>query len=176
MKKHKLLLVAVSVFVLAGIFITAFAINGGKKPESTSGKWENLIADRIELTLENTEFTLKRSGDAAEEYTLTMLLTAKKTQGDFWGVINSFELSGIAYDNIVFTALSEAAQNKTIDSLVLTSTNGTPDTYKWQTDINVSIQGKGTYTPVIRLHLTSGMTKDTASERIVEIPLKITVE
>ena len=176
MKKHKLLLISVSVFVLMGIFITAFAINGGKSPENSIGKWDNPIANRIALTVENTEFTLKKATESAEAYTLTLFITAQKTQGDFYGVINSFSLSGMAYDSIVFTALTDAAQNKTMDSLVLTSANGTPDTYKWQIDINVSIQGKGTYTPTIKLYVTSGMTKDTASERIVEIPLKITVE
>ncbi len=176
MRKHKLLLTLISVFVLSGIFVTALAITGGKRPDVTAGKAENLIADRIAFSVENTEFTIKKSGDAAENYTLTMFFEAKKTQGDFYGIINSLTLSGISYDSIVFTALSEKAENKTIDSLVLTATDGEPDIYRWQIDVNLSISGKGTFSPVMKLSYTSGTSKDTAMEKFIEIPLTITVK
>ena len=54
MRKHKLILTLISVLVLSGIFVTAMAVAGGKRPDMTAGKAENLIADRIAFYLENT--------------------------------------------------------------------------------------------------------------------------
>lgn len=176
MRKHKLLLTVLSVFVLIGIFVSAAAVIGGKKPDTASGKTENLISDRIALTLENTEFTITKNSEESKKYTLTMYLTASKTQGDFYAVINGFEFSGIAYDNIVFTALTEKAENKTIDELTLTATDGIPDEYKWQIDITLNILGKGVYSPVVKIDFISGMSESTAMEKLIEIPVTITVE
>ena len=176
MRKHKLILTVISVLILSGIFVTALAVQSGKKPDITAGKTENLIADRIAFSLENTGFTIKKASDAPEDYTLTMYLEAKKTQGDFYAVINSFTLSGIAYDSMVFTDLTGNGENKTLDSLVLTATDGEPDVYRWQIDLNLSLGGKGTYKANARLSYTSGTSEDSAMEKFADIPITITVE
>lgn len=176
MRKHKLILTLISVLVLAGILVTASAINAGKKPDIQSGKTENLIADRIFYSLENTEFTIKKTAEEAEDYTLTMLLEVKKTQGDFYGMINSFTLSGIAYDSIVFTDLSGGKEANIPSSLLLTATDGEPDTFRWQVDVKLSLMGKGTYAATARLQYTSGTSEATAMTKTAEIPVTITVE
>ncbi len=175
-KKHKLILTAVSVLVLLAVTVTAFAVIGGKKPAVQSGGFRSPYADRIAVNFENTEFTLNKSTDAAETFTLTSIITLNKTQADFYALINSFTVSGISYDNIVFTALTEASENKTLDSLLLTAENGVPDIMKWQVDITLSVQGKGTYHPVIKLDYISGVTEDTAVHKFTEIPLTVTVK
>lgn len=176
MRKHKFLLVSLSVFILLGIVVSAFAVNNGKKPDSSQGKWENPIADRIAMTLENTEFTIKKSSQDSEKYVLTLYLTLNKTQGDFYGRINSFSFSGMAYDSIVYTALTKEAENKTLDNLVLTSTDGQPDIYKWKIDITMNILGKGTYNPTVKIDFASGMSEKMITEKFIEIPVKVTVE
>lgn len=175
-KKHQLILTAISVSVLFALAVTAFAVVGGKKPDVTSGGFSSPYADRIAVSFENTEFTLKKSTDAAETFTLTSIITLKKTQADFYALINSFTVSDISYDNIVFTALTDEAENKTLDSLLLTASDGEPDIMKWQVDITLSIRGKGTYHPVIKLDYISGVTEETAVHRFAEIPLTVTVK
>ncbi len=176
MKKHRLLLTVISVFALLGICITAFAVVSAKKPDVTSGSMQSLIADRISVTLENTEFRIKKSSSAAEKYTLTMFITTMKTQGDFYGIINSLRLSGISYDNMVFTAHTPAAEGKTLDKLTLTATDGAPDTYKWQIDVTLTVSDKGTFTPEFILDYTTGTAADDAQQKLMRIPLTITVE
>ena len=176
LNKHKSFLIIISVILLTAVTFTVFAVNNQKRPESVSGKFENLTADRIELILENTDFVLKKSSDGVEAYTLSFFLSAKKTQGDFYAVINSFTVSDIAYDNLVFTALTDVAEGKTFDSLVLTSTDGEPDLYKWRVDMTLNILGKGEYSPVIRIDYTSGVTEGSSQRKFVDVPLNITVK
>ena len=175
MRKHKILLTVISVIVLSGIIVTASAIVGGKKPDVTAGKTENLIADRIAFSLENTEFTIKKASEAPEDYTLTLFLKAKKTQGDYYAVLEEFSLSGIAFDNMVFTDLTGKAEDKTINSLTLTATDGEPDLFSWQIDLNLSIAGKGTYKATAELTYTSGTSESSAMTKTAEIPVTITV-
>ncbi len=175
-KKHKLFLTIISCVLLAAVSLSVFAVSNRKSPEAVSGKFENLIADRIELIIENTQFTLKKTSDSVEDYTLTFYVTAKKTQGDFYAVINSFAISDIAYDNIVFTALTDAAEKKTLNGLLLGATDGEPEVYKWKVEMTLGILGKGEYTPVIKIDYTSGISEAAAQRKLMEIPLTITVE
>lgn len=165
-----------AMLLLICIGFTAFAVAGGKKPSVQAGEYENLIADRIELIVKNTDFVLKKSSDGAESFTLTLFFSAKKTQSDFYGVIDNVTLSSLAYDNIVFTALNEKSENKNINGLVLTATDGNPDLYEWQVDITLSVLGKGVYKSALIIDYTSGMTESMAGSRRAEIPLSITVE
>ncbi len=176
MKKHKIFLTVISVFVLISVCVTAFAVVGAKKPDVTSGKTENLIADRISVIFENTQFNIRKNTSAEESYTLTAYLTVNKTQGDFYGIINSITLSGIDYDNIVYTALSPAAEGKTLEKLTLTATDGSPDIYKWQIDVTVSVSEKGEADPEFIIDYTSGTEEYDAQQKLMRIPLKITVE
>ncbi|MBR3767127.1 MAG: hypothetical protein IKL10_02685 [Clostridia bacterium] len=175
LKKHKIAMLIVSVILLIGITVSAVATVGGKKPSVQSGSFENLIADRIEVTLENTDFTLNKSSSDTETFTLTFYLTMKKTQADFYALINNFTFSDISYDNIVFTALNEKTQDKTLNDLFLTAQNGEPDTFKWQVDVTLSVKDAGKYTSLIKIDYTSGMTQNTATQKLMEIPITITV-
>lgn len=175
-KTSKRIVLLLSVIILlAGISITVFSIAGGKEPSVQGGSFQNLYADRIELTVENTEFTLTKSTDDIESFTLTSYITVKKTQADFYGMIDSFEITDISYDNVVFTALNDVTENKTLDSLLLTSSDSSPDTFRWQVDITMSVLGKGVYNSSFRINYTTGMNKDTAQSKFIEIPVIITV-
>ncbi|MBR3596889.1 MAG: hypothetical protein IKL47_07950 [Clostridia bacterium] len=175
-KKHKLILTAVSVLVLIGLSVTALAVAGGKKPSVQTGGYENLIADRIEIKLENTDFVLKKSSADAEKFTLTFFLSLKKTQADFYALVDSFDFYGISYDSIVFTALNEESEGKTLDGLILPAENGQAKEMKWQIDVSCSFVGKGSYEGKIKLMHTTGITQDTSQQKITEIPVTVTVD
>ncbi len=175
-KTKKITAILSVIILVAGISFTVFAITGGKKPSVQSGEFENLIADRIELTVKNTDFVLTKSTDEAETFTVTCFFTAKKTQADFYAVIDNFEFTSLSYDNIVFTALNEKTEDKTVNGLTLTASDAQPDLYEWQVDITLSVLGKGVYKSALKIDYTSGMTQQTAQSKTVEIPLTITVE
>lgn len=175
-RKHRIILTLLAILLLIGISVSAVAVSQSLKPDVSSGSFQNLIADRIEIIVENTEFTIKKASDDIETVTLTMFLSVKKTQADFYGMINSITFSGISYDNIVFTALNEDTENKTPDSLILGAKNGNPDTYKWQIDVTFSVKGKGSYPSSLSIDCISGMSEITSAGRLFEIPIGIEVE
>ncbi len=175
-RNHKILLTAVSVILLLGIIITAAAVSQNKKPDTASGNFSNLIADRIEIKAENTDFTIKKASDGIETVTLTMFLSVKKTQADFYGILNSLSFSGLAYDNMVFTAKNSVSEGKIPQALTLTATDNEPDIFCWQIDITLSVAEKGTYPAVLTLDYTTGITKATSQNRYIEIPISVNVE
>ncbi len=174
--RKRITLLITCVILILGITVSAIGVNMGKKPAVQAGKFENLIADRIELTVENTEFQIKKASTSAETFTLTFYLSAKKTQADFYAELNSFSINNIAYDNIVFTALTPAAENKTISDLTLTATEGVPDEFRWEADVTMTFSGKGVYTANLNIIYTSGMTAATAQQKLFEIPILIEVK
>ena len=173
---NRLTILITSIILIIGITVTAFSVGNGKNPSVQAGEYQNLIADRIEITVKNTDFRIKKTTDSAETYTLTLTLSAKKTQPDFYAVINDLTISGVAYDNVVFTALTRAAENKTLKNLTLTSTNGEADLFSWQIDATMTFSGKGVYNATLNIDFTSGITRDTAVQKLTEIPITITVE
>lgn len=175
-RKHKIIMTVASVVLLLGIFVTAIAVSQNKKPDIVSGSFKNLIADRIEITVENTDFTINKSSADIENVTLTMYLSVKKTQADFYGILNSLSFSGVAYNNMIFTAKNTVSEEKIPENLVLSATDGTPDTFCWQIDINLAVAGKGTYQSTLTIDYTTGLTQKTSQNRFVEIPITINVE
>lgn len=174
--RKRITLIITSVILILGITVTAIGINMGKKPASQSGEFKNLIADRIEITVENTDFLIKKTSSSSETFTLTFYLSAKKTQSDFYAVINSLSLEGISYNNIVFTSLTPSAENKTLSDLVLTATNGEPDEFRWQADVTVTFSGVGNYNARLNINYTSGLSEESSVQKLMEIPININVE
>ncbi len=176
MKNKKALTIIVSVLLAIAVSVSVFAIAGGKKPSVQQGNFKNLIADRLEITVENTDFILKKSSSSPETFTLTFFLYVKKTQGDFYGKINDCTLSGITYSSMVFTALNSVSKDKVLKSMPLTSTDGIPDEYRWQVDVTVSVKDSAVFDCALELDCTSGMTEASAQQKIFEIPITITVQ
>ena len=87
MKTKKSLIIIVSLLLVIAVSVSAFAVAGGKKPSVQQGNFSNLIADRLEIKVENTDFVLKKSTPDPETFTLTFFLSVKKTQGAFYGKI-----------------------------------------------------------------------------------------
>ncbi len=175
-RKHKLIMLLSAVLILIGISVSAVAVSVNKKPDISSGSFQNLYADRIEITVENTEFEIKKASAEAETVTLSLFITLRKTQPDFYGILNNLTFSGIAYDNIVFTALNSNTENKTPTGLILGATDKTADTYKWQMDVTFSVVSTGTYPAILTFDYTTGFTYETSQQKILEIPVTINVK
>lgn len=176
LKKHKAVMIIISVIVLIGISFSAVALSSPKAPDVSSGNFKNLYADRLEINVENTDFEIIKSSDEAQTVTITSIITLKKTQADFYGILNSLTFSGIAYDSLLFTSLNSVTEGKTPFDMTLGASDKAPDTYKWQMDVTFSVKGNGNYPATLTLDYTTGYTKDTAQQKLLEIPFSIIVK
>lgn len=175
LKKNKFIILLLAVFLLFGTSIGVFATIGGKAPTAQSGEYGNPVADRVYFSVKNTSFSLKKNSADSEKFTITVFFSAKKTQADFYAILNSFTFSGLSYDSMVFTALNADTEGKTANSTLLPAKDGEPVLLEWQVDITFNIVNKGTYNTKILLDFTSGLSEATAQQKLTEIPVTITV-
>ena len=174
MKKSTLFSIIVCAALVILVPLTVWAIKSGKAPETQTGSFSRQIVDRIDFAVENTEFTLKKTGSDPEDFTLSFYLSAIKTQADFYGRIDSVRVKGIDYDNIVFMPQNENCDGMTLTELLLPVKNGEPAEVKWRADLTFTAQSTAPLSPVIEITYTSGMTFESADTHILEIPMKVT--
>lgn len=173
--KKKVIAVLISFILLTGIHAGVFAVQN-TNANSQSGEFNTQIVDRINFSLKNTDYVLKKTKDGTETFQINFTFTAKKEEADFYAIINSFKISGIEYDNIIFEAAEENKDNAYPDSLVLSAENGTPVQYTWNATLTFTVNDKGTFSPCVEIDYTSGLTKQSASSHYLEIPLTITIK
>ena len=174
MKKSTVFSTVVCAALVVLIPLTVWAIKSGKAPETHSGHFSRQIIDRIDFSVENTEFQLKKTATLPEDFTLSFYLSAKKTQADFYGRIDSVRITGIDYDNVVFLPQNENCDGMTLNELLLPVKDGEPAEVKWRADLTFTAQTASPLSPVLEITYTSGMTYQSADTHILEIPLSVT--
>lgn len=173
-KRYLWFIIAVIILVI-GITVGVYADNNQESIKA-EGSFSNPIADRISISVDNTNFTIIKSNDSRETFDLFFDLSVKKTQPDFYVKINSIEMKDISYDKILFTSLNKDTDGKIPDDLLLEGHNGECKELKWNCDITLSFSGKGTFHPNLIIEYTSGVTKETSIKKQMTIPFIITVK
>ncbi len=172
MTNKKKLTVILSVIFILLIPITVFAVISAQKADVTKGGFSQNTVDRLNINIDATEFAFKKSDSGT--YMIEFTLTAEKTEGEFYGMLNSVEFSGLDFDYMLLTG--ENGENTAINNTVLPSVNGTPQTLSWNVQIPCKITSAGEYTAEFSVSYTSGLTKDTSDSRVLTIPISITVK
>ena len=176
MKKSTLFSIVICVLLVISVPITVLAIRSGKTPQAQSGSFSRKIIDRIDFSVENTEFVLKKSSDGPEDYTISFYFSAKKTQADFYGRIDSVRINGLPYDNIVFFPQNDNCDGLTLTDLLLPVKDGEPAEVRWRADLTFTAADVRPLSPVVEITYTGGMSEETADTHILEIPLSVTFE
>ena len=156
--------------------LSVWAFKTGAAPKAQSGQFVRKIIDRIDISVDNTDFILAKPAADGSDYTVSFIFSAKKTQADFYGRIDSVQIKGIAYDNIVFVPQNEYCDGMTLNDLLLPVADGEPAEVVWRGDMTFHAADDATLSPVIEVTYTSGMSRQTADTHILEIPLSIRYE
>ena len=166
--KNKIIAAAAALAVIIAISaITAVAISGLR---SSKGEYFRDVVDRVSFRLEPTEFELQKNDGGAYEIEFTF--SAKKTEADFYAVINGIDAEGISYDSLVFENTSNASSYSP-ENLVLPAENGEAKEITWKIRMTVSdIPDEGADFS-LKVAYTSGMTPDSADEHTLKVPMKI---
>ena len=176
MKKSTVAGIAICAALVLLVPLTVWAFKTGRAAKSQSGSFNRQIIDRIDFAVENTEFVMEKPAAEGTDYTVTFYFSAKKTQADFYGRIDSVRVTGLTYDNIVFLPQNEYCDGKTLTDLLLPVAEGEPQEAKWRGDMTFTAASATPLTPVIEITYTSGLSPQTADTHILEIPLTIRFE
>ena len=176
MKKNTLIGILLCAALVIAVPVTVWAFKTGQAPKNQSGSFTRRIIDRIDFSVENTEFVLKQSESGPEDHTISFYFSAQKTQADFYGRIDSVKINGLTYDNIVFVPQNDNCDGLTLTDMLLPVKDGEPAEVRWRADVTFTAADAKPLAPVIEITYTSGMTQQTADTHILEIPLSITFE
>ena len=176
MKKSTLFSIVICVALVILVPLTVWAVKSGKAPQSQSGSFTRKIIDRIDFSVENTEFVLEKAGNGPEDYTISFYFSAQKTQADFYGRIDSVKVNGLTYDNIVFVPQNDNCDGLTLTDMLLPVKDGEPAEVRWRADVTFTASDTRTLSPVLEITYTGGMSEETADTHILEIPLSIKFE
>jgi len=168
--------ILICVLLVLSLSLSVYAVQKAIKPTSQTGGYEQKLLDRVNLSVENTDFVLTKTADGEETFYITFTFSAGKTEADFYAEINSFSISGIEFENIIFTADEANKTSVNPDGLILGVKNGKPIQYKWTAQMTFNIEEKGTYTPLLEIDYTSGTSKENSEDRYFSVPLTITVK
>lgn len=173
--KNRRKIISTAAAILAALLIPVgvYALKSGVLPTTSSGGFVRQTVDRINLSVDKTEFTFKKSEDGI--YTIKFELSAEKTEAEFYGRLDSFSITGF---DTQYTLLTSADGNAeyVLDSAVLPAKNGKAEKLVWQVEAPCRIGGAGTFNGEIKIEYTSGVTEQFSDSHILAVPVKITVK
>ena len=166
--------VLIFIFLIIAGVITAVTVIAANRPQESAGQFERDVIDRVRFQVENTDFTLIKSGDEPEEYEITFSLTAEKTEPDFYAILHSVDLEGLEYDSLIFQ--SDSNENNVPIDLPLPAENGKTVPLQWTVKLLFTSEKKAPVDFSLVIRYSSGITENTADTHILKIPMHITFE
>lgn len=175
MNKTKKKITAIAVFVLAVVLIpiAVFAVKNAVSPISSGGGFVQKTIDRINISVDKTDFVFNKDGNGA--YRIAFTLTAEKTEADFFAKLDSFEVDGQSFGAAIVSPVGNSSEF-IIDGAVLPASNGKAEQLSWKIEVPFTADSAGTYTGEIKLSFTSGITEDTADSHLLTIPLTVEIK
>lgn len=172
-KSKKTVAVISAVLALILIPLGVAAVKNGIAPKTKSGGFVQKTVDRINLTVDSTEFSFDFSDNGV--YTLSFEFTAEKTEAEFYGRLDSFAVTGLDTEYTLLTAV-DGSSEYVLDAAVLPAKDGKAEKLVWSVEAPCKIDGRGTFTGEIAIEYTSGITQEQADSHLLKIPLTITVK
>ena len=176
MTKKRIRALFAALFVLLCVPLTVFAIRAGAGPSKRSGGYYHTLVDRVDISVDSTEFTLKKSVSGAETFTVPFTLTLLKCEADFYATLDDLEITGVDYAQAEFLCATPGMESVRPAGLALPVLNGESVPLTWNVTLTADFAKKGAYTGAIRIAYTAGLTKETADSKLMEIPLTFNVE
>ena len=171
MNRNKLILLCAAILTLAAVLVTV-GIAVGRPTQSEGGYYRDVI-DRLDIGVEHTEFRLAADPDG--EYEVSFRLSLKKAEADFYALLHSVQIEGVQVKTLTFCNVTGNAEFMPRD-LLLPAENGVAKEIAWDVTLTFTAAEAGELPFSLTLDYTSGMTRDTADEHILEIPMKAVID
>lgn len=170
-KKTKYLCAFLAALLVLCLPLGVFAVKNGLFPSSFSGGYDSVKTDRVDISLDKTEFTLTKTSEGPQTFLLSAVLTVRKGEPDIFARLNSVDVSGINCNYVLFTAAEDNGDERTPEGLVLR----TDKPLRWTVEISLDAAAKTTILPELTVDFDSGLTEETADGHLLSIPLEITI-
>ena len=175
MKKKKLGAVFGALFLLISVPLTVFAVKSALKPFQSAGGYYHTVTDRVDFSVDYTQFTIKKTEGGAERCRIDFTLTAKKTEADFYAVLDHLDLTELDFVSASFLCTTAGMESAVPEALPLPVKNGESAPLSWNVSVTADFSAKGVYTAKLLIEYTAGLTKEPADSRLLEIPLTVTI-
>lgn len=174
MVRKKIITAVISIVLALGASAAAVAaIN--TLASKTEGSTESYIVNRVNMTFDNTDFTFENV-NKGDTLTCKAHFSIEKTEPDFYGVLNSFAVQGVALKNVVFTAGKGNGTALFPSAQVLPTVNGKTSALEWDVSFSFVWDGSASeYKLSANADYTTGVTQETAQRFITSIPITIKV-
>lgn len=174
--KKKSAALAAAVFLLLSLPLTVLAIRGAVKPAETRGAWSRTVVDRADFAVDKTEFLFVRPREETAVCEISFTLTARKCEADFYAVIEELRLTGLDFIQTEFHCATPGAETEDPTAFVLPVKDGQPQTLQWNVTAAAPLPDAVETPFALEITYISGLTPDSAAERVVRIPLKLIAE
>ncbi len=175
MKNKKLLTAIICIITVCALLVTVYAVTRYNY-KSATGQSESLIINRVNITLEQTQFTFdKPLSDGILECRTKLII--EKTQPDFYGMLHSVTISGEKMQYVVFTA-GKNNGDAVLPENVLLPVNEKGDTQPLEWDITFAVpyeESKSTYYISVDLYYTTGVKTNITQQYTTSIPVTVVI-
>ena len=175
MKTQRCRILFAALFLIICTPLTVFAIRAAAGPSDRNGGYYHTLVDRLDITVDYTQFTLKKSGKDAQTFEIPFTLTVKKCEPDFYAVLDDVEIEGLAYASADFICTTQTPDTAAPFDLPLPVSGNEPLPLIWNVTLRANFTEKGDYEAALRISYTTGLTQETADARLTTIPLLIHV-
>ncbi len=172
-KKKTVAAIFIAVALLA-LIITAAAVIYNL-PTKTEGSFERKIINRIDFKITNTNFTFSKT-DSDHVFVMNLQLSAKKTEADFYALIDSIEIKDFTIESITVTPNENSPIKDIPPSVSLPVVNGEPAELIYDIAIYFKQTKTGTYNPKLIVNYASGVRKEFIQEYVLKTDLTVTIK
>lgn len=176
MTKNRIRALYAALFVLLCVPLTVFAIRAGAGPSQHGGGYYHTLVDRVDISVDSTAFTLKKSVSGAESFTVPFTLTLQKCEADFYATLDDLEIADLDLSQAEFLCATPGMETVRPAGLALPVQNGESVPLTFNVTLTANFANKGDYTATLKIAYTAGLTKETADSKLTEIPLTFNVE
>ena len=170
MKKPFAALFAALLAAALVVGVAAIAVGAARR---SSGSVRRETIDRVDFTVENIEQTFSLADGGA--FSADILFTAKKTEADFYAMINDIAVTGAGIEKTDILPAADGGAVRSAIGAVLPAENGEPLEVKWIVHVTFAPDGAGEYPATLSVDYTSGVKLAAADRHIYTVPLRFTV-
>lgn len=175
MKRKRVLSAIICVCAVLALVVSAAAVTRYKFKSSGEEAVIKTV-NRVDIEVSATRFTFDKP-DSDGYLSCTATVSIKKTEPDFYGVLNSITLSGQDFGYIVYTAGKDNGSSSLPENLTLPTGDNGVYPLEWEVTFTVPfVEGQTEYNASIDFNYTTGIKTNAAQRYTASVPIVITVQ